>query len=313
MRRSFVLGALALAACGYDGLGSYAAPSSSSPSAEVADGGVVVEIEPPPPIDPGDGGVMVLDAGEPFEAGTGKDAGALPTSPGAPLVYVVSARFWAMNPTNGTWTGGVVMPTATCPYLDELAVDAFGRVFAVGNAGARLYRVDPGNVSCTAIGAGGAGYPQSLAFAPRGTLNPDDEELVGYLANGSFVRVDTQTGALSLVTAGALAGYTVGDLVNFGSKGYVLVSGGACSRDCLWEVSLATGKPVTAAPVTLPTTRRATALAHWGARLYSFGDPDDAYVIDPANPGAAARANGPQSYSNVVYRGAGSRTIAPTQ
>jgi hypothetical protein len=324
MRRTFALATVALAACGFDGLGPSPTPSSSeappvSPSASAPgaptsdlDAGTITEVEPPPLLDPAEGGAAV-DAAAPYDAGSVFDAGPLPTSPGPPVIYAVSAaRFWTLNPTNGAWGGGVLLPNATCPYLDELAVDAFGQVFAIGQSGSRLYRLT-GALTCTPIGAGGAGYPQALSFAPRGTLNASDEELVGYLANGDYVRVDTQTGILSLVTAGALAGYVVGDIVNFGAKGYALVSGKSCKVNCLWEVSLTTGIPVTPAPVALPMKNPATALGHWGAKLYAFGAPDEAFAIDLANPAAAKKFAGPPNFVNVLYRGAGSRTIAPTQ
>lgn len=319
MRRSVVLASLAcFAACGYDGVGTGtvllpAEQQQSSADASV-EGGPIRE-EEPPPLGDADGSVIYVDAGEAFDAATPFDAGALPSSPGSPLVYVVSTRFWMFNPVSGAWSGGTSLPVNNCPVLDELAVDPYGGVFAVGNGGKNLYRVNPANLQCTAIGTGGTSYPQALAFAPRGTLNPYDEQLVGYGANGDYVRVDTTTGALSLVKAGVFAGYSVGDLINVGPKGYVALTGGACgSGDCIWEVSLATGDKIGAAPIgTLPGTRHVTALGHWGAKLYAFCERDDVYSIDPANPGGAVRINGPAGYTNVAYRGAGSRTIAPAQ
>jgi len=96
-------------------------------------------------------------------------------------------------------------------------------------------------------------------------------------------------------------------------KGYVVLTGGTCGTgDCLWEVSLATGDKIGAA-ATINVGRHVTGLGHWGGRLYAFGAPDDVHRIDPANPGAAAGMNGPPGFTNVAYRGAGSRTIAPTQ
>jgi hypothetical protein len=237
----------------------------------------------------------------------------LPASPGSPLVYVISTRFWTFNPTTNAWGGGTQLPVNNCPYLDELAVDPFGKVFAVGNGGTQLYHVDPGALTCTAIGAAAAGYPQALSFAPRGTLNPGNEELVGYVANGDYVRLDITSGAVSLVKAGALAGYTVGDLANVGAKGYVAVTGGACGAgDCILQVSLTTGLPI-GGPGKLPATRHVTALAHWGGKLYAFCERDEVYAIDPANPGAAPKLGGPPNFYNIAFRGAGSRTIAPTQ
>jgi hypothetical protein len=117
------------------------------------------------------------------------------------------------------------------------------------------------------------------------------------------------------VTAGALAGFAVGDVVNVGQKGYVAMTGGLCGAgDCLWEVALATGAKIGAAPLgTIPSTRHVTALGHWGGKLYAYSEQDEAYRLDPASPATAVLVNGPAGYIMVYYRGAGSRTIAPTQ
>jgi len=301
-----------MAACGFDGLGTGGALGTDARAADAAGGRSINEAEPPPLGEPV-GPVVYVDAGDRLDAAP-IDAGSLPSSPGLPLAYVVSTRFWTFDPVGRAWRGGTQLPANDCPMLDELAVDPYGALFAVGNGGANLYRVEPVTLRCTAIGAGGT-YPQALTFAPRGTRNPYVEQLVGYRANGDYVRVDTANGALSLVTAGVFAGSTVGDLINVGSKGYVAFTGGACGPgDCLWEVSLATGDKIGAAPIgQLPTTNHVTALAHWGGKLYAFGAPDEAYVIDPSNPAAAVRLGGPPGYTNVGYRGAGSRTIAPPQ
>lgn len=245
------------------------------------------------------------------------DAGPpLPTDPGTPTIYVVSDRFWTFDPQTSTWAGSTLLPTAGCPTLQELAVDPFGVLFATGNSAAALYRVEPSTLTCTQLGAGGAAgaYPQAMTFAPRGTLDPNFEVLVGYLPNGDYVRMDTVTGAISTVTPGALAGFTVGDVVNVGPKGYVVMTGGTCgTADCLWEVSLATGAKVGASLGNIPSTLHVTALGHWGGKLYAYTAQDQAFRLDPANPAGAVLFGGPPGYIQVYYRGAGSRTIAPTQ
>jgi hypothetical protein len=318
LRRAAILSSLAcFAACGYDGVGTATSSpddvrASGAGADASVDSGLIREDDPPAPIDLGDGAVDYVDAAEP-DAAVPFDAGPLPTSPGSPLVYVVSTRFWTFNPVGGAWAGGTQFPTGSCPYLDEIAVDPFGKILAVGNAGKNLYQLDPSSVSCTAVGPGNTTYPQALSFAPRGTLDPYVEQLVGYGANGDYVRIDTTTGALSLVKAGVFAGYSVGDLVNVGTKGYVALTGGACgSGDCIWEVSLTTGDKIGAAPIgTLPATKHVTGLGHWGGKLYAFCSPDEVWSIDPATPGAAVKLGGPPGDVNVAFRGAGSRTIAP--
>lgn len=114
---------------------------------------------------------------------------------------------------------------------------------------------------------------------------------------------------------GALAGFSVGDVVNIGSKGYVAMTGGACGfGDCLWEVALGTGARIGAAPLgTIPSTQHVTSLGHWAGKLYAFSAKDEGFRIDPANPGAPMTFSGPPGYISVTYHGAGSTTIAPTQ
>ena len=316
---ALALVAFGFVACGFDGAGEAndGADAASAPRGDSeggpgsGDGGPGSLEGSSVPVGNDDAGNDAgTDAAIPHEAGP-----PLPTSPGAPLAYVVSTRFWTYNPTTGAWAGGTALPANTCPALDELAVDPFGALFAVGNSATGLYRVDPASLDCTPIGAGGASYPQSLAFAPRGTLDAYDERLVGYAANGDYVSIDTTTGAISVVTAGALAGMTVGDLVNVGLKGYVAVNGGTCgSGDCIWEVSLGTGRPVApgAASAKLPSSAHVTGLAHWGGKLQAFCGPDEVFSLDPANAAGAVARSGPSGYVSVTYHGAGSRTIAPT-
>lgn len=318
----FALAAGAFGACGFGGSGELAGPADAAaldPSrgeggTTASDGstdldGNFTNVDGAPSTEDAAG----TDAAPPHDAGP-----PLPTDPGLPLAYVVSTRFWTFDPTTGAWAGGTPLPTGACPQLDELAVDPFGGLFAVGSNATRLYRVDatnPSSPSCSPIGAGGAGYPQSLAFAPRGTLDPYDEVLVGYAQNGDYVRLDTTTGAITVVTAGALSGMTVGDLVNVGADGYVAVSGGTCgSGDCVWKISLATGQAIApgAASAKLPSTTHVTGLAHWAGKLHAFCGPDEVFSFDPGNAAGAVVRGGPPGYTNVVYHGAGSRTIAPT-
>ena len=261
---------------------------------------------------------VIPDAADAADAAHAIDAGPpLPTDPGLPLVYVVSDRFWTFDPQTGAWGGSTLLPTAGCPTLQELAVDPFGVLYATGNGTAALYRVDPSALTCTKLGAGGAtgSYPDAMTFAPRGTLDPNFEVLVGYLANGDYVRIDTVTGAITTVTPGALAGFTVGDVVNVGLKGYAVMTGGSCgTSDCLWEVSLATGARIGATSLgNIPSTLHITALGHWAGKLYAYSAQDQAFRLDPTNPAGATLVPGPSGYVQVYYRGAGSRTIAPTQ
>jgi hypothetical protein len=271
-----------------------------------------------------DEGGARTDAGD--DGGTGEDADAstpivdagidvrpLPADAGPPTALVLSGRLWSYDMPADSWSGGQQLPTGGCPQLDDVAIDAYGNAYAVGNNGASFYSLNPTNVSCSQIGNNGT-YPKATTFALRGTLLPFTEALVGYQDNGDYVRIDTTTGSVSVITQGAMAGFTVGDVVNVGTKGYAVLSGGACgSASCLWEVNLATGMRVGASAIGNFPGGPVTGLAHWGGKIYGFVNPDQVYRADPTNPGGASGLGGVPNYVSVQFLGAGSNPAAPTQ
>lgn len=81
-----------------------------------------------------------------------------------------------------------------CDFVIDIAVNRTGGVFATTKSA--LFAVDPRSAQCKFIAKGT--YPNSLSFVPQGTVNPDQETLVGY--NGSsYVRIDPNTGLVSPV------------------------------------------------------------------------------------------------------------------
>lgn len=258
------------------------------------------------------GGGVDADASTPiFDAGI--DVRPLPQDPGQPVALVSSGRFWKYDMPGDNWSGGQQFPTGGCPQLDDVAIDAYGNAYAIGNAGASFYSFNPSNVTCSQIGNNGT-YPKATTFALRGTLLPFTEALVGYQDNGDFVRIDTATGAVSVITQAAITGFTIRDVVNVGTKGYAVLTGGACGgASCLWEVNLATGMRVGAAATGNFPSGPVTGLAHWGGKIYAFVDADQVYRADPTNPGGASGLGGVPNYVNVHFQGAGSNPAAPTQ
>lgn len=251
------------------------------------------------------------DAASPTDAAS--DVAPLPADAGPPTALVISGRFWRYDLPSDSWSGGQQLPTGNCPALDDVAVDAYGAAYGVGNNGTTFHRVNTANVTCSQIGAAGT-FPKATTFALRGTVAANVEVLVGYQDNGDYVRIDTATGAVSTITAGALAGFTIGDVVNVGLKGYVVLSGGVCGgASCLWEVSLASGTRVGASPIGNFPSGPVKGLAHWAGRLYGFVDADQVYRADPANPAGATALGGVPGYVDVHFRGAGSSPAAPTQ
>jgi hypothetical protein len=76
-----------------------------------------------------------------------------------------------------------------------------------------LYRVDKSTASCSRIASGS--YPNSLSFVPKGTLDPNEEALVGFEFT-NYVRIDSRTGQKQIVRTGALKDglWSSGDIVS---------------------------------------------------------------------------------------------------
>lgn len=274
------------------------------------------------PVEPTDSGIeaSLPEAGGMPDGGSGSDAAvdADATPPdedaGPPLVFVASAtRLWTFDTQNVQWDGGAsTLPNATCPAFDELAMNRAGQLYASSADSSKLVRVDdPFVPTCTPVAAAGP-YPRALGFAPRGTLDPTSDVLVGYQANGDYVRIDTTTGAVGLVTQGALAGFAVGDIGNAGPKGYAALSGMLCGAGrCIWQVDFATGARVSASPVVvLGTNDPLAAIGHWGGTLYVFSELNEASAVKLGPNVVVSAVTNP--VANIAYRGAASRTIAPS-
>jgi hypothetical protein len=299
-------GAALVAACGLDAMGSLSDPTLPGPTRDAT-------VETEGPLAEDGGADAIVDSSAVLDATF--DVVPLPADAGAPAIYAVSGRSWTYRPDNGNWSGGTQFPSGGCPVLDDLAADVNGTVYATGNGATQLFRYDPVAISCVPIGGTGT-YTTSLGFAPRGTIDPIADVLVGYRANGDYVRIDTTTGAVVVVTAGAAQGRAIADVVNVGLEGFVAVgSGNGCGATaCLWRISLATGQLLTAAPIgAYPATRPVTALAHWGGQIFAFTDDDEIWRSTPTNPGGATSVSGHPSFFDVAYRGAASRVNAPTQ
>lgn len=119
----------------------------------------------------------------------------------------------------------------------DLAVDRAGRAFVTTFGG--LYAVDLYTAEMTQIALGS--YPNSLSFVPRGTIDANEEVLVGYVGS-TYVRIDTQIGAVRTVGSLGATGYvSSGDLVSLAdSTTYLTVKGPSC-LDCLVRVDPSTG------------------------------------------------------------------------
>ncbi|HRI66962.1 MAG TPA: hypothetical protein PK156_22100 [Polyangium sp.] len=193
-----------------------------------------------------------------------------------------------------------------CSSVIDLAIDKDSKIIAT--TATAIYWIDKTNAKCTRIATGS--YPNSLSFVPAGTLDPNEEALVGY-EDASYVRINTTTGAKT--TLGALGnGYvSSGDIVSVKGGGtYLTVKGNGCG-DCLFQVDPKTGSMVKNWGPT--GYGKVFGIAFWAGSVYGFTDYGQLFELQFLNgqliiggeipiPGAPA---------DLSFWGAGSTTIAP--
>lgn len=246
----------------------------------------------------GEGGSLVGDGS------TAMPESAPPTP--VAVVYAQSAdTLYRLNPMNNQVA--VVGPFNGCSSVIDVAIDQNSNGYVTTTDG--FYKVDLMTAACTLVASGG--YPNSLSFVPKGTLDPNVEALVGY--NGStYIRINETTGAITNV--GALTGgYTSsGDIVSVINGGtFLTVKGGNQNcNDCLLQVDPKTGNLIqNYGSVNHPDV---FGLAFWAGTAYGFDNGGEVFSIDYKN-GSLVTMNipVPNPPPNLSFWGAGSTTAAP--
>ncbi len=200
----------------------------------------------------------------------------------------------------------------------DIALDKDSNLWATKRD--RLYRVDRTNANCTLVNdLGTNGYPDSLSFVPEGTVDANVEALVGYV-NADYVRIDTTTGAITVITPNALTGGVIssGDIVSVIDGGtYLTVKddfsqpGDICNdRDCIVQIN--------------PTTGAITkdfgdvgyddvfGLAFWGGKAYGFSKEGVLFEVTfGTNNVASTEVPFPSAPPGLEFFGAGSATSVP--
>jgi hypothetical protein len=222
--------------------------------------------------------------------------------PPVAAVYANSSdSLYVVNPA--TKAVSVIGAFQGCDFVIDIAVNRTGGIFATSKTA--LYAVNPKTAQCKQIAQGK--YPNSLSFVPQGTVDPDQEALVGY--NGSsYVRIDPSTGLVSSI--GELGNPNLassGDIFSLiGGGTYLTVKGENCS-DCLVQVDPTTGKLVKLlGPI--GSYANVWGLAFWGGTAYGFTSGGLMFSLDPAT-----MVTTPIYYAgdSVLFWGAGSSTAAP--
>jgi hypothetical protein len=241
-----------------------------------------------------------------FGGDTSFGDGSTPSSNQPAVVYGHSPdTLYKVDPNTKAVT--VVGPFQGCSSVIDLALDQSSNMVVTTSDG--FYSVDSSTAACTLIAQGGS-YPNSLSFVPKGTVDPNEEALVGYVGS-TYVRIDTTSGAIS--TIGALNGGDLassGDIVSvIGGGTYLTVNGGSCG-DCIVSVDPTTGAMI----------RNYGALGHssvfglafWAGVAYGFDDGGDLFTITfGATSVTTADIPIPNAPSGLEFWGAGSTTSAP--
>ena len=246
----------------------------------------------------GDGG----SGGLGFGAGGGGQGGSAPLE-GEVFAHSASTLY-RLDPISKEVT--VVGAFGGCnDSVIDIAIDKNGLMFGTTFSG--LHRIDKVTAACTLVASGG--YPNSLSFVPKGTVDPNEEALVGY-SGGSYTRIDTATGDISQI--GTLGGgySSSGDVVSvIGGGTYLTVNGNGCG-DCIVQVNPTTGELMN---LIGPLNRTSVfGLAFWGGSAYGFNDGGALFQIDLSN-GMATDIPMPSAPPGLSFYGAGSTTAAPLE
>ncbi len=278
-------GAALAAACGGSSPSIFGADPDAGTSPDTGPGSAVDD-SGAPVINPDAGPVQQVDAAPP---------------PPVTVVYAHSPdKLYRLDPTTKKVT--LIGPFDGCSSVIDLAIDANSSAFVTTFGG--FYSLDLKTAKCTEIATGS--YPNSLSFVPKGTLDPNQEALVGY--NGStYVRIDVKTGKVS--TVGTLSGgyASSGDIVSVINGGTFLTVTSQTCGDCLIQVDPKSGGLVKAYGSV--GHGAVYGLAFWAGTLYGFDNAGQLFEITPNGNGIQTK-DIPLA-AGLQWWGAGSSTSAP--
>lgn len=199
-----------------------------------------------------------------------------------------------------------------CEPVIDIALDERSTLYAVSYE--TLYTVDKDTAECSELSTGK--YPNSLSFVPKGTIDANEEALVGY-DGGDYIRIDLKSGERTVVgkldTTGKLI--SSGDIVSVkGGKTFLTVKGnkatGCNETDCLVEVDPKTGKMLKNWGSI--EHKKVFGLSFWGGKVYGFDDAGNLFEVTfGTNKIVTTTISIPQKPSDLSFWGAGSSTSAP--
>ncbi|NUP14067.1 MAG: hypothetical protein HOW73_49170 [Polyangiaceae bacterium] len=217
------------------------------------------------------------------------------------------STLYKLNPE--TKDVGIVAPFNGCgDDIVDLAIDAESHIFAATDTA--LFRIDAESAACTKVADGS--YPNSLSFVPAGTLDPNEEALVGFL-DDQYVRIDVETGDVTEIGSPWNNTYvSSGDVVSVKNGPTYLTIKDAdpdtmdCG-DCLVEINPTTGAIVKEYGDI--GYDRVFGAAFWAGSVYGFTNGGDIFeMVIENNQLTTHTIATPQGLS---FWGAGSTTSAP--
>jgi hypothetical protein len=238
-----------------------------------------------------------------FSSGGGGEGG----FSGTPEVFGHSrTTLYKLNPESKAV--GVVGPFVGCTNIEDIALDAQSNLFGTSDEG--LFEIDKVSGDCTLVAPGE--YPNSLSFVPAGTLDPDEEALVGFL-DDQYVRIDIDTGNIleigspwnnDLVSSGDIVSVKDGPT-------YLTVKDApntpmSC-RDCLVEINPNSGVIIEEfGPLGFD---RVFGTAFWAGSVYGFTNDGELFEIVIENGSLVTTPI--DLPDGLSFWGAGSTTSAP--
>ncbi len=203
---------------------------------------------------------------------------------------------------------GVVGTFNGCPDIEDIALDRTENLYGTSDEG--LFAIDKDTATCTLIAPGA--YPNSLSFVPAGTLDQNEEALVGFL-DDQYVRISVTDGTITNVGAPWNNGFvSSGDVVSvIDGPTYLTIkdedpADGVCA-DCLVQINPTTGQ-ITKEFDSIGYDR-VFGTAFWAGSVYGFTNDGDLFEIvienNQLNTISIATPSG------LSFWGAGSTTSAP--
>lgn len=204
---------------------------------------------------------------------------------------------------------GNVGPFSGASNIEDIALDKDSNLYGTNAEG--LYSIDKVTAECTLIAAGD--YPNSLSFVPAGTLDPNQEALVGFL-DDQYVRINVGTGSITPIGSPWNNDFiSSGDVVSVKNGPTYLTIKDApgqptvTCKDCLVEINPATGTIIQSfGPLGY---EKVFGTAFWAGSVYGFTNQGELFEITIQNGTPITTLI--TTPDGLSFWGAGSTTSAP--